>query len=234
QNVSGQNGDVPSGAWPDSVPSLVARALATPQGTQSRQYGYRDTNIKRNYVYQYNLNIQRQLTPSTTLTVAYAGSRGLHNPIQLDAANGVIGRKTPVGYVWPVPWTYCSAPDAASGCAAAGAGLSAAPNPNVGPIQSVIWASSSYYNSVQLRLDKRMSRGLQVQGSFTWGKSLDNSSASFAGDTFQNSLATIPRYDMSLSKGLSDFDIRRALVITALWNALSPKSLGAFGTWLLG
>ena len=234
QNYGGQNFDVPSGTWPYSVPSLVARALATPQGTQGRQYGYRDTNIKRNYVYQYNLNIQRQLTPSTTLTVAYAGSRGLHNPIQLDATNGVVGRKTAVGYVWPVPWTYCSGPDAASGCTAAGAGLSAAPNPNVGPIQGVVWASSSYYNSLQLRVDKRVSRGFQMQGSFTWGKGLDNSSASFAGDTFQNSLATIPSYDMALSKGLSDFDIKRVLVINALWNAPAPKSLGALGNHLLG
>src|SRR5204863_137573 len=99
---------------------------------------------------------------------------------------------------------------------------------------SVIWASSSFYNSLQLRLDKRMSRGFQFQTSFTWGRSLDNSSASFAGDTFQNSLATIPRYDMSLSRGLSDFDIRRALVINALWNAPSPKSLGTLGNRLLG
>ncbi len=234
QNYGGQNFDVPTGTWPYSVPNLVARAVATPQGTQGRQYGYRDTNIKRNYVYQYNLNIQRQLTPSTTLTVAYAGSRGLHNPIQLDATNGVVGRKTAVGYVWPVPWTYCSGPDAASGCTAAGAGLSAAPNPNVGPIQAVIWASSSYYNSLQLRVDKRISRGFQMQGSFTWGKGLDNSSASFAGDTFQNSLATIPSYDMALSKGLSDFDIKRVLVINALWNAPAPKSLGALGNHLLG
>jgi len=79
-----------------------------------------------------------------------------------------------------------------------------------------------------------MSRGFQFQASFTWGKSLDNTSASFAGDTFQNSLATIPRYDMSLSRGLSDFDIRRALVINALWNAPSPKSLGTLGNRLLG
>ena len=98
----------------------------------------------------------------------------------------------------------------------------------------MIWASSSYYNSLQLRLDKRMSRGLQLQGSFTWGKSLDNSSASFAGDTFQNSLATIPSYDMALSKGLSDFDLRRVLVINAVWNAPAPKSLGAFGNRALG
>jgi hypothetical protein len=233
-NYGGQNFDVPPGTWPYSVPNLVVRALATPQGTQGRKYGYRDTNIKRNYIYQYNLNIQRQLTPSTSFTIAYAGSRGLHNPIQLDATNGVIGRKTPAGYVWPVPWTYCSGPDAASGCTAAGGGLSAAPNPNVGPIQAVIWASNSYYNSLQLRLDRRLSRGLQVQGSFTWGKSLDHSSASFAGDAFQNSVATIPSYDMTLSKGLSDFDIRRVLVVNALWNAPAPKSLGAFGKRVLG
>src|SRR5438046_6408456 len=79
-----------------------------------------------------------------------------------------------------------------------------------------------------------MSRGFQFQASFTWGKSLDNTSASFAGDTFQNSLATIPRYDMSLSRGLSDFDIRRVFVINALWSAPTHKSLGTLGNRLLG
>jgi len=43
-------------------------------------WAYNDTNIQRNYVYQYNLSIQRQITPTTTFAVAYVGSHGLHQP----------------------------------------------------------------------------------------------------------------------------------------------------------
>jgi len=45
---------------------------------------YNQPNPTRNYVYQYNLNIERQLTPTLSLLIGYSGSRGLHNPFQAD------------------------------------------------------------------------------------------------------------------------------------------------------
>ena len=53
----------------------------------AQTWNFVDTNTKRNYIYQYNLSVQRQLTGSLALTVAYAGSRGIHNPFQLDDIN---------------------------------------------------------------------------------------------------------------------------------------------------
>jgi hypothetical protein len=48
------------------------------------------------HLYQWNFNIQRQLMESTTLTVGYVGSRGLHlygardiNPVLPTVVNGV-------------------------------------------------------------------------------------------------------------------------------------------------
>ena len=47
-------------------------------------------------MYQWNINIQRELFENTTLTVGYVGSRGLHlyegrdiNPVEPDDVNGV-------------------------------------------------------------------------------------------------------------------------------------------------
>ena len=79
-------------------------------------WAYNDNNIKRNYVYQWNLNIQRQLTSTTTLVLGYAGSRGFHHPFLTEGANSVqpvnVGHPIPgVGYYWPVPWTLAPGVD---------------------------------------------------------------------------------------------------------------------------
>ena len=62
---------------------------------------YIEPNPKRNYVTQWNLNLQYQLTPNLAAMVAYVGSRGVHQPFRVDEADLVIPTKTPAGYLWP-------------------------------------------------------------------------------------------------------------------------------------
>ncbi len=62
---------------------------------------YIDPKPKRDYVMQYNLNLQNQLTPSLTSLVAYVGSRGIHQPFRVDDADIVIPTLTTAGYVFP-------------------------------------------------------------------------------------------------------------------------------------
>ncbi len=214
----------PQGAWPYDIPALTDIHVNNPI---SRDWRYVDANIKRNYVYQYNFNIQRQLTPNLTLMVGYTGSRGFHNPFQSDTVNTVIPTKVPgVGYVWPIPY---------SGTLSASAQAARLLNPTTDAIMyNTMWQSSSWYNGLQVKLSKRLSHGFQVLGSYTWSKSIDDSSGSTAGDTFQLDSVSEPWYDMSLNKGLSDFDVRRNLVISGIWDVPATKSLGAFGEKVLG
>jgi len=59
-----------------------------------------------------------------------------------------------------------------------------------------------------------MSHGFQVQGTFTWGRSIDTSSATVAGDAFGNSIASPSFFfNPKASRGLSDFNVSRTLVI---------------------
>src|SRR5713226_6684393 len=53
-----------------------------------------DSNPKRNYVTQWNLNLQYQLTPSLAAMVAYVGSRGVHQPFRVDEADLIIPTPT--------------------------------------------------------------------------------------------------------------------------------------------
>ena len=222
----------------------------------AQTWNYVDTNIKRNYIYQYNLSVQRQLTGSLALTVAYAGSRGIHNPFQIDDINTVFPAKSSAGWLFPViPATsgpspvVCSAPTAVSPAPAGLCGNITNPtaivpgqliNGNVAAIQTTLWQSMSYYNALQVQVEKRMSHGFEVLSSFTWGRTIDTSSGSFAGDNFSADLSpTIPWWDLRLVRGLSDFNVSRNLTLNALWNIPTPYAfsgpLGWFAQgWQLG
>jgi hypothetical protein len=212
----------PQGSFP-KIPfptSFVAAA---------QTWNYVDTNIKRNYIYQYNLSVQRQLTGSLAMTVAYAGSRGIHNPFQLDDINTVFPTKSSAGWLFPNPvGSGVINPNATS--IVAGQLI----NANVAAIQTTLWQSLSYYNALQLQVDKHMSHGLQVLGSFTWSKTMDTSSGSFAGDNFSADLSpTVPWWDLKIVRGLSDFNVGRNLTINALWDVPVPKSFLGPAGWIV-
>jgi hypothetical protein len=184
---------------------------------------------KRDYVLQWNLNIQQQITPTLAGMVAYVGSRGVHQPFKVDEADLVIPTKTQYGYLWPqvdIGGNLTSGPNAGSPPPTV--------NPNFGSIRAIFYEGHSYYNALETQLSKRMSHGFQVQGVFTWGKSMDTSSASVAGDTFGNSISSLHWFDMRLSRGLSDFNVGRTLVVNGTWELGTPKSLSAPAQWALG
>ena len=180
---------------------------------------YAEPNPKRNYVIQWNLNLQQQLTPSVAAMVAYVGSRGIHQPFRVDDANLVIPTATSAGYVWPFD----------------SSGAPADPvNPNFGSIRGMFYDGHSYYNALETQLAKRMSHGLQLQGTFTWSRSIDTSSGSVAGDTFGNSISSLHWFNIRMNRGPSDFNVGRTLVVNGTWEVPTPKSLEGPAQWALG
>jgi hypothetical protein len=180
-------------------------------GNKSRST-YLESNPKRNYVAQWNLNLQYQLTSNLAAMVAYVGSRGVHQPFRVDEADLAIPTNTSAGYLWP---------------------LNDSPiNPNFGSIRGMFYQGRSYFNALEMQLAKRMSHGFQVQGTFTWSKSVDTSSATLAGDAFGNSISSLDWFDMRLTRGLSDYNVGRTLVINGTWEVPTPKSLSGPARWL--
>jgi hypothetical protein len=177
---------------------------------------------KRNYVMQWNVNVQHQITPSLTATIGYVGSHGVHQPFRVDDADIVIPTLTSAGYLWPAPL-----------------GSGTRVSTNAGSIRAIKWAGGSLYDDLEVKIQKQMSRGFQLQGSFTWGKSIDTSSSVVAGNAFQNSISSPDWYDLSLNRAVSDVNIGRTLVINGVWqvprwkSATGLKDLVANG-WQLG
>jgi outer membrane receptor protein involved in Fe transport len=200
-----------------------------------------DSHSKRNYVMQWNLNIQQQITPSLAALVAYVGSRGVHQPFRVDEANLVLPTKTPLGYLWPQTDVLgniyspgvCNQTDP-NGSDPAQCAPPNPINPNFGSVRGMFYRGSSYYNALETQLSKRMSHGFQVQGAFTWSKSIDTSSASVAGDTFGNSISSLPWFDLKLNRALSDFNVGRTFVVNGTWELPTPKALSAPAQWALG
>ena len=173
---------------------------------------YTDPSPKRNYVTQWNLNVQYQLTPSLAAMVAYVGSRGVHQPFRVDDADMALPTITSAGYLWD--------PNASR------------LNDNYGSIRGMFYQGRSYFNALELQLAKRMSHGFQLQGTFTWGKSIDTSSATVAGDAFGNSISSLNWFDMRLVRGLSDFNVGRTLVVNGTWDIPTAKSFSGPARWI--
>jgi hypothetical protein len=70
------------------------------------------------------------------------------------------------------------------------------------------------YHSLQLRLDKRFSRGLSLLGSYVFSKAVDNVVAPQPGLT----PGVANPFNLKLDKGLSDFDRRHVINVSWMWS----------------
>ena len=191
----------------------------SPLGTCSLTAGYMEPNPKRNYVEQWNINVQREIAPNLTATLGYIGSHGVHMLIRGDDGDMVIPTKTSAGYLWPYNPT----------------GKDLRINPNFGGIRFMSFGASSSYEGLQASVQKRMSRGLQFGGSYTYSKAMDDSSATIAGDAFSNSVTSWFWFAPSISRAPSDFDVRQSAAINGIWQLPVSQSLhGPAATALRG
>src|SRR6266850_1886257 len=191
----------------------------------------------RNYVLQWNLNLQRQITRDLSVSLGYVGSHGVHMLIRGDDGNMTIPTLSSAGYLFP-----CGPPINPDGSCTAGnnaAGTSAKINQSLGIIRYLYWGSDSFYDAMNLSIDKRLSHGFQFQVAYTWSKSIDDNSSTIAGDTFGNSINSLYWFAPKSLRGLSDFNVGQSAAINMLWAVPTPKSWNGFvksavGGWQLG
>jgi len=106
-----------------------------------------------------------------------------------------------------------------------------APNSNYAAAQLLSNSASSQYNSLQIQLQRRLSRGLQALASYTWAHSIDTASA---GSAFGNEANTlVPGINPNVNRGSSDFDIRSAFSGAVTYN-IPVSHAGTLAKALLG
>lgn len=196
----------PSGSFPSGgyQTILESNQSSLPVREPSIQY-----NAPRNYVMQWNTSMQHILAHNLLLSVAWAGSRGVHMFDIAADADIVLPTLTSAGYLFPSP-----------------IGSGTRLNPAVGAIRQLTWGDRSNYNSLQIRLQRHFQHGLGLQGAFTWQKSVDGYSSSIFPTQFQNSVSTL-FLNPPINRGVSDFNVGRVGVIYGLWQL--PKTSTPLG-----
>lgn len=172
------------------------------------------TRFQPTYLMQYNLNIQQEILPQTILTIAYVGSRGV-NLVGAGDINTAIPQILPNGLEF-----------FAEG--------SPRRNPKFDAVRSILQGFNSFYNSLTVGLNRRFSQGLQLQVSYTLGKSIDEASANGGRQTFSNGQGrTFDPYNRRLDRGLSNFDIRNNFVLNASYDLPFGKNLTGLSKQIL-
>lgn len=156
-----------------------------------------DYNLAQPHDAQYNLTLERALPGRMALSVAYGGSRGW-NLIQIQEGNPVLPEILPNGQEYFPP----GAPRR---------------NPNWGYIELATAGGDSYYNSLQLAIVQRTYKGLHMQVSYTWSKSINDGEAMLVADNNGTSSWVMDPFDERSDRAVSPFDTPQNLRVNATY-----------------
>ena len=221
------------------TPTLDPGSGLTPGTVASTVGNFYDRNGGRpQRINQWNIAIQRELIRNLSLEAAYVGNRGawleanqlgLLNVLSTDylksvgldlnvaadrslltsnlSSSAVIARGFGVPYAgYPTNRTLAQ---------------SLRPFPFLTSTVAPTWAplGNSWYDSLQMKLTKRYSQGLDLSASFTWGKALARGTGSNNGGALGGGVND--RFNLANQKSLASND--RPLILTIAFNYLTPK-----------
>ncbi|MGH9786822.1 MAG: hypothetical protein ACRD88_21850, partial [Terriglobia bacterium] len=200
------------------LPDLVLDLNALPSTANAPSIWEFEPSIPSKY--QWNFEVQQEFLAGTTLSAAYMGSRYLHNEVR-KAVNDFVPGRLADGRKCFLTASPCNAPGRRK-------------NPLFGNLNGQGWEGDSYYQSLQINLVRRFSRGLQYQASYTWARSIDTQTANFAG--VPQGLNDLPVQDpdnLRADRGLSAMDIRHNLTVNVTYDLPFGAGLSGAGKHLL-
>jgi hypothetical protein len=152
-------------------------------------------------VQSWNLNIQQQLTGSTSLMIGYFGTKGTHLEIDRNL-NQFLTLNTAASR--PFVALSQSSPILPS--------LTPGGNTLANSITERDSSANSNYHALWVTGNKRLTHGLQFNASYTWSHSIDDASRNNNGIVIPDST------NVASGKGSSDFDARQRFVINAIYD----------------
>ena len=175
-----------------------------------------DSAIHTPTLFSYDLKIEQQLAPATSLTIGYSGSHSYHQILNGDLnepAYTVVNGQV----FYPASGTPASP---------------AAPikaNPAVANTTSWWAGGSGNYNALVVDLRHNFDHGLQLRGNYTWSKNLDDGSA-WNTSVSSNTPAFVEVPSLPhLDYGPAATDIRNIASINATYELPLGKNKAVFG-----
>lgn len=168
-----------------------------------------DLNVKIPSVQNYSLSVQHKLAKDTLIDVAFVGSTGW------NLYRGVNLNQLPVGTLQKNPGINTNA---------------LRPYQGYADITQYVTGSNFSYNSLQVQGRKQFSGGGLINASYTWGKSITDSSSW--------SEAPMDSYNFKNDRGLASYDRRHIFVLSYVyplpfWRQQDTWYRVAFGGWQL-
>jgi hypothetical protein len=191
---------------------VPAKALLVPGGVQP--------DMKTATLISWSFRVQQEVTPNTSLSVAYVGSHGYHEIIGADG-NEPFPTICPAA---PCPATYPSTfPGAlAKAPVPAGSYFIAAGTHKANPTIANTWTwfslGDSNYNALQVDTNHRFSHGVSLRGVYTWSKALDNGDSLNATTSANAPALTSNPFNLHADYGLAGYDIRNVAVVSAIYS----------------
>jgi hypothetical protein len=147
-----------------------------------------DPNIKTPYTMNYNLSVQQAISGNMVATLSYVGNVSRHLSLYYD-------------------------PNTVRGLFAPGTNTQALqPFPDLGGVGTIHFTGVSDYNSLQAKVEKRLSHGLSFLATYTWAHALDDTSDAGGLSTAvsDRNMALIPVIDEYTN---SPYDVRHRLTL---------------------
>lgn len=179
-----------------------------------------DRGLRTAYFHQYNTSVQYALSKDLLFEIAYVGTRGLN--LIRDLAINQARLASPQH---PIINAVTGAAITTNTPAATNVALRAPyQGVEVGSFLQIQSTAQSTYNSLQMSLTRRFSKGLQFLASYTYGKSLDNASGGSDGTGEVRDTINIAgnQLDNRANRGVSDFDRPHRFVLSYLWDLPRP------------
>ena len=167
--------NISAGTSLSALPTIQSPVANAPYTLDEAEYNvFTPYHQAPEYVQQYNLTVNQQLSPALVMGISYVGSHGVH---------------------LPTSYSYNLCQTSAAAITQSGAAASTQDGPYCAPgsynalgglygdyVSTGYWGlSSSSYNALQAKLEKRPSaNGLSFTTSFTWSKLIDDSSSDYA------------------------------------------------------
>jgi hypothetical protein len=167
-------------------------AIGGAAGSATLSPTFTDFNFLPGRTQTWNVNVEREVA-GTGLMVGYFGSYGDRQRISLNVNQFT----TPGGTVRPYPRLSASSP--------------ILPGTVLGNITEIESLGYSRYNGLWVTANRRLSKGLQLQGSYTLSKSTDTNS-------YDAGIVSQDNTNIADSEGLSDFDTRHRFSINASYD----------------
>src|SRR5262249_27221973 len=182
-------GQFPSFLLPASEASIHT-VLNNVQPGQLAFANPRNPDWKDQYIHQWNLSIQQQLTQSLMFSVAYVGSKGTHL-LENDFSFNYSAPGNPATASLRLPYPY------------------------LGPTTKLNAIGNSNYNALQLHAESRVWKGLTFTTNYTFGKSLDGDS--LAQSLVNGQLQQDPT-NLRLDYARSAFDVKHNFVANFVYS----------------